>query len=222
MHTVCRFRLRTLLLVVLIAGVVTFGARTWRMRAHSQARTVELIVSLGGVVVYDFERDTNRGPSSLRRWLARNVNPHYFGEVIEIWIAEDNFGPVDVTNKDLEEIADLASLEALAIAHGCFVSDVGIKHLSRLSSLRKLDLSGCSVSDQSIQYMVRLNNLEELSLFATDVGDEGAATLCSLQKLRTLNLDETSVSRACVDNLKSKMPRTQIIWTDPASSPFAK
>jgi Leucine-rich repeat (LRR) protein len=57
---------------------------------------------------------------------------------------------MDITDKSLEHISKLQSLERLTL-HGAKITDEGLKYLEKLKSLKEMDLQGCKVTEEGLQ-----------------------------------------------------------------------
>jgi len=81
------------------------------------------------------------------------------------------------------------------------VTDEGLKHLQKFTSLQTLELSYAAVTDDGLKYLLALPNLRTLRLIDTDVTEQGA------KQLRAA-LPKTLV--ICYRSAKSPRPR----WLD--------
>lgn len=73
---------------------------------------------------------------------------------------------------DAREIAAYFRPNELSLC-GTLLTDDGLKHIGRMSSLALLDISETKVTDSGLAHLTRLTNLEEL--FATDTAITPAA-----------------------------------------------
>jgi len=83
------------------------------------------------------------------------------------------------------------------------VSDEQLKDLSGLRHLRKLNLEATEISDLGVRHLARLSELTELSLNSTTVSDAGLARLAGMRKLRRLSLDNTYIEGLGVVHLQT-------------------
>lgn len=102
---------------------------------------------------------------------------------------------LDVTGLGLIHIANMTSLESLALERGAgeSLTDNGLKVLCSLGRLRLLRITHChELSDHSLNYLQRLQRLETLELSRSDNGskftDEGARQISKVRNLRHLSL----------------------------------
>jgi RNA polymerase sigma factor (sigma-70 family) len=140
--------------------------------------------------------------------------------------------PCEVTDADLEKVAQIEGLTGLWLQHSPAVTDAGLAQLKSLTSLREVLLSGLKVSREAysvlqawpelhilhlrpakelgraqdgtswLKYVEGLPDLAVLSLDDTDVTDDDLKSLRTLPALRRLNLSETSVTDAGLVRLK--------------------
>jgi len=102
-------------------------------------------------------------------------------------------------NKGFEYIAELTNLTELSLAtfedHDVFtdsISEVGLKFISRLKNLQKLDLTGCYfVNDVVIEIIGKLTNLKALGLQGCSITDIGFSSITKLTNLTSLDMANT-------------------------------
>jgi hypothetical protein len=104
-------------------------------------------------------------------------------------IKEINLRDSDVTDADLSAIGGLENCWMVNLHH-TRITDNGLRHLSKLTELRGLNLALTHVSDSGLPYLENMTKLEGLVLDYTDVTPEGVAYL------------------------QSKLPRTNIMFTN--------
>ncbi|GAB4134861.1 MAG: hypothetical protein Tsb009_00400 [Planctomycetaceae bacterium] len=91
-------------------------------------------------------------------------------------VARVNLNRTKVTDKDLEKLQDLKSLEVLGL-HSTNVTDKGMDTIANLESLKELDLSNTRITDKGLEKLSRLKNLEKLFVSQTGVTAEGVESL---------------------------------------------
>ena len=84
------------------------------------------------------------------------------------------------------------------------MTDDGLRHLSRLSGLRRLNLGGCSISDRGLEVLRRLPALEIIGLAWTPITDAGAAHLAACDRLRQVDLAGTASGDGAIRALAGK------------------
>ena len=111
-----------------------------------------------------------------------------------------------VGDQGLEHIADKVKLEVLQLSGQN--TDAGLKHLSELIALRTLEIgfgSEIDVTDTGVEHLKRLTSLERLRLDNCKVGDMGCAVIGRFTKLTSLSLGSPKVTDAGVAQL-SELP----------------
>lgn len=112
------------------------------------------------------------------------IKYHPDGQIMEV-----NLKDTQVTDADLATLRGLENCWMVNLHH-TRVTDNGLRHLSTLTELRGLNLALTHVSDNGLQYLENLTNLEGLVLDYTDVTPEGVAYL------------------------QTKLPKTNIMYTN--------
>ena len=97
--------------------------------------------------------------------------------------------PIDQELSHLSRFTTLTRLELGDTA----ITDAGILHLVPLRNLADLELWGTRITDESLRVIGQFKNLKNLVLTDTAVTDEGLAHLSQLVLLDTLNLRDTQV-----------------------------
>ncbi len=98
-----------------------------------------------------------------------------------------------LTDVALRAIGDIPCLQVLTLWRGAFTDD-GLRHLGRLTKLRRLTLesipveSGPQITDAGVAHLSGLVNLEELSIYAQKLKGASIQHLIGMQKLRCLTL----------------------------------
>ena len=97
-----------------------------------------------------------------------------------------------MTDAMLEDVSRIEHITALKLGGSRGVTDAGVRHLSKLSRLRHLDLSGTGITDRGLEVLRSLPELETVSLAWTTVTDAGVAHLSGCERLSDVNLQGTS------------------------------
>ena len=116
--------------------------------------------------------------------LGAKVAYHADGQLKEV-----NLRGTDVTDADLAALRGLENVWMVNLHH-TRVTDAGLRHVSTLTELKGLNLALTHVSDAGLPYLENLTKLEGIVLDHTDVTPEG------------------------VRYLQSKLPRTNIMYTN--------
>ena len=99
----------------------------------------------------------------------------------------------NVTDRELEKICDARDLETL-IVDGTSVSERGFNALSRLTSLKELNLSGESFGDACLLHLSEAHGLTSIYTCNTRISDAGLRELGHLTELQYLALLYSKVS----------------------------
>lgn len=110
------------------------------------------------------------------------------GEVVTVTASGDV-----VTDEILEKLVDLPELRELHLEVSKHLTEAGLRHLGRMSTLQKLSLynintEGAALGDQAIRGMIGLDSLRELSIGECGTTDAGAKLLEQLPQLKSLSL----------------------------------
>lgn len=212
-----RYSLRTLLLLVGVAGA-GFGWLGYKVRQIQQQKgAIEAINKLGGRVHYDCHVDSDGNlidfPTPVGPvWLRKLMGDESLGNVVGVnlsdakvigdgpsqlqglnqvkWLALDN--PY-VTNADLVHLRRLTKIEALSLRTSQ-ITDAGLVHLQGFTKLERLYLNDTQVTDAGLVFLRRLNQIRELDLCNTKVSNAGLIHLQALTQLRKLFLGKTQIT----------------------------
>jgi len=102
-------------------------------------------------------------------------------------------------------LAHLKGVTTLRELHLCGtrITNVGLEHVSSLTSLRVLDCWRCKdFTDAGLEHLAAMPHLQRLSLWNTNVTDDGLGHLKRLTSLRVLDLSHTRVSDAGLKQLE--------------------
>lgn len=120
-------------------------------------------------------------------------------------------GPSPLSDEGLRHLTGLPTLERLELSWTS-IGDGGLAHLRPLNLLRHLELQGTRVTDKGLDVLLDLHNLERLNLNNTAVSDAGLRKLASVKRLRELKFVRTRVSDDGLVSLKElpKLERIQL------------
>lgn len=151
-----QFRLRTLLIAVLVLSLPLSWFGMSLEKARRQRKAVMRIEELGGGVVYDWECNLNPffepSPTRLRTWLGND----FFDKVVMVIL----YGP-QVDDTELKYFADLTDLEEL-IFYETDVTDAGLENLKGLPNLETLYVGASPRITEA--GLASMTNLETLGL----------------------------------------------------------
>jgi hypothetical protein len=97
-----------------------------------------------------------------------------------------------MTDAMLGDLSRVEQITALRLGGSKGVTDLGIRHLVKLSRLKELDLSGTGITDRGLEVLRGCPELETVSLAWTQFTDAGAVHLSRCERLRSVNLQGTA------------------------------
>lgn len=134
-----QFRLRTLLIAVLVLSLPLSWVAVRMDRARRQREAVEEIERLRGLVLYDWETPP---PQTVGRTVLGN---DFFDEVVLVDLAHSL-----VRDARLEHLAGLTNLHYLWL-DDTHITDAGLEHLTGLTNLEILTIRDNNVTPKGIQ-----------------------------------------------------------------------
>ncbi len=162
-----QFRLRTLLLAILVLSL-PLSWFAWRMKqARRQKEAVAAIYELGGYMVYE-GGPRIEPPSSLLRTLLGN---EFFDKVEEVHLDRS-----EVTDTELGCLCCLKDAKCLWLDSDN-ITDAGLEHLRGLTALEDLTIFSSQITDAGLEHLKRLNNLTDLCVKGSKVTPEGVKKL---------------------------------------------
>lgn len=117
-----------------------------------------------------------------------------------------------ITDDDLAQLDNLASLTSVNLGGQIGISDDGIKRLQSTRTLNSLWLTKTKISHTGLSYLKSFSALTLLKLEDTAIGDEGLQHLYELKNLASLDLRKTKVTAAGVAALQKVLPNCKIEW----------
>jgi len=120
----------------------------------------------------------------------------------------------EITDAGLEPVARLTRLQHLNL--GVFpgnskLTDLGLSHLSALTSLRELYLTDMPVTKVGLRHLESMKRLELLWLEGcTKVTDDGLGSVAAIGSLKWVNLNDTEVTGAGVLMLQQLRPSCKV------------
>lgn len=115
-----------------------------------------------------------------------------------------------VSEEDLKLLLSLKSQLVWLDLKATSISDEGLREISQLTALRKLNLDYTSITDKGIEYIGSLSELTSLNLVGTKITDEGLIRLATLKKLKNIFLYKTGVTANGFANFTSASPSVNI------------
>ena len=204
--------------------VVTNSSRTFvraDRKAIFSAENGRLLQFLPGVCTVQVRGSSRFSPESLRSLASlRDLKTLELTDVsMEHWdlrellscgrLRELELINCNIADSDLEGLTVL-SLDILRLDKST-ISDVGMRYISQIQSLRRLSLAYTAISTLGLSEVLRLHQLQELDLEGTWVDDDCLDTIRRLKKLRSIVLTNTEVSPAAIDELRAALPHLMVI-----------
>lgn len=188
-----RFSLRTLLIGVTVAGILSYLAAQHCLNTRNQAAIVKLIREAGGHVIYDYELhyldysqyfgSNTRQLGNSRpepQWLSQWLGVDFFHDVVAADV-NDNFSEPEIGREVVRRIGDLTSLQGLSISDD--LAEENLKSLSKLTSLQYLETPASGVT-----FLTNHPHLEELKVLDILDGDRfNFSPLAELAALKSLD-----------------------------------
>lgn len=208
------FRLRTLLVIVLVTG----GGLGWLVhRAHTQRDIVAAIVRSGGKAYYDWElreisttsgsslSPARNAKSRWPKWLLDVVGPDYLDDVRVVHLDKSDTD----TDKVLASVGRLKRLDVLRVS-GANLTDAGMAHLRGLNSLRNLSLHGDKITRAGLENLRGMVRLERLSIDDAPLADDDLVPLEGLVNVRYLWLSNSRITSAGLAHLRGMTRLTSL------------
>ena len=201
-----QFRLRTLLLLVLLVSVGMSWFTVKLHRARRQRAAVEGILKSGGRVMYDYNYEEDGTPildvdPPGPAWLQKMLGVDFFGDVETVLLTSD---------AGIEHLGALRSLE-MADLDGPEVTDDTIKRLTAVGRFRRLRLFRTGVGDAGLAHVGELTSLESVEIYYAGITDDGLEHLEGLPRLKFLCLEWTCVTDAGLEHLK-ELTNLRELW----------
>jgi hypothetical protein len=213
-----RFRLRSLLLLVLLAAI---GLGVPLYRAEQRRRTAAHLTDLGATLVYDYQLDefNNQIPNATPpgpKWVQQVFGPDLLASVRLVWWHSDK-GP-SISDTDLRQLIHHPRLKSLLLPKSPLITNDGLHSVSQLTDLEGLVLDNLpQTTDAALESLARLNklqnfvatrmpwngsgfarfpnkSLEWLNLSDCAITNEGLLEISRITSLRTLELQRTQIS----------------------------
>lgn len=177
-----RFRLRTLLLVVLLIQVPLIWYVHGRHRAHREDVAVQRLFPDG---TGSFSRGTD-STSGLQKWLFRlGLEPHFYG----VTLVAGEYAALGHSQDD--SLVHLPALRHLVLQNTQIPAQTIIP--SRLQHLQVVNLSGSSVPPRFIESLAECRALDQLALGDCLLSSHTLIAIGDLKQLRLLSMSRCMV-----------------------------
>jgi serine/threonine protein kinase len=133
------------------------------------------------------------------------VHPHVDSKVPGTSAAhsEEDNPSISKTDKLIGYLIDTGKLSDPVDFSGSDITDDGIRILSTVKSIHKLNVSNTSVTDRGVRYLAGLSNINVLDLSNTKISDASADSIGRLKGLEALFVANNKVGSKLVSALKS-------------------
>jgi len=208
-----RFSLQALLLLM-TALCVWLGLIVHR--ARQQRAAVEVIVSLGGRVYYDYQvtqspaegfRSPRKVAAPSAGWLRSTLGDDFLSTVVYVRLS----GRPNLTNDDLRAFEKLPHIKTLFLCGGDGVSGEGLVHLRGLSDLEDLSL-GIPLTNDDLAHLFELKSLRWLFLMGPAPGSYVVRAHSRSKSLFDAPDYESRVTRTGVEKLADALPNCRISY----------
>ena len=209
--------------------LVLYGRET--MQQDEEIR--RLYTQAAGLSHFLIDDDNGRYADAFRRYLteiyaARDTAETLSAVVNAPWdtLNEQYVQFLDVTDKDLQYLANGPQLQNLCLGHTA-VSDAGLLHLKGQRELQWLDLAYTATTDTGLQAFVGAAGLRQLNLEHTQITDKSLETLMNFRHLEELDLSGTRITDEATHRL-AKLKDLKVLWltstqiTDAGLAPLAQ
>ena len=208
MRRLPRFRLRTLLLMVILCCLVLTARHLCIAPFRHTARVVDQLHRLG----CSPQTQLGKGPTFLA-WLVGKDDFATLTDVLNYPIqlrdsaSDGSWSLFDLRNRKvddrvLQQCAGMHTLRNISLIDSQ-VTDEGLRYLEGLRRLRSLTLSGTQVTSAGMHSLRTITSLESLALNNTLVDDQGLATLSGLPNLKAIYLSSTRITAAGLTHLQN-------------------
>lgn len=117
-----------------------------------------------------------------------------------------------ITNKTLETVGELSSLEALFLRR-TGVTDEGLELLTGLTKLRAMDLRNSNIGDAGMDSLAKIQTLADVQLEKSKVTDEGLVKLAPLP-LKSINFNYCTTINGPTMKMLGQTPTLQQLQGD--------
>ena len=135
------------------------------------------------------------------------LRSHDWDEVIEL-VRERRLPGLhahgQMTDAILERVSRLDHITRLDLDDSKYLTDDGLRYLSRLPNLRYLNLAGSDITDSGLEVLRQLSALESIVLRGTRVTDAGVAHVALCERIRSVDLSGTFTGDGAIRALAGK------------------
>ena len=128
-----QFRLRTLLILVLLVSLLLAWFASELQQAENQREIVEWVRERGGYVLYDYQ--SRNGKDVLNSLPGRERVREFIGDDLFAEVTVVSLYNTQATDAEMKRLQPLTGLETLDI-QATKVTDIGLEHLHKLTNLK--------------------------------------------------------------------------------------
>lgn len=121
-----------------------------------------------------------------------------------------NLGSSDISDQGLEHIAKISSLQSLFLWHTSNISKAGVAKLKRLPQLRNLYVEGTPLDDDIMPSLAQFPRLANLWVVNLPITDKGFKRLRKSKSIQTIWAKGSNISSTGIRKLKKKHPHIKI------------
>ncbi|MCH8829896.1 MAG: hypothetical protein IID45_09995 [Planctomycetes bacterium] len=108
----------------------------------------------------------------------------------------------DLSDDDLSSLPAWKTLEQIEF-RADKVTDVGVAHLTKFSSMKTLALTDAKITDAGLKELLKMTKLETLNLYGCrKITDRGMKIVATMAALKNLQLEESGVTGSGLMNLE--------------------
>ena len=211
MRVLPRFRLRTLMILIMICCVLLAWLALEIQRARKQQNAAKAVTQLGANIYYDYQfPDSNtpvkfEAPSQIPAFVRSIFGDGMFSDVTYLaW--ESN----TITNDDLRLLSEFPRLKKLHLA-GNRISEEGLVVLSELDELEEVSL-GMEMTDSGLDHLAGIRSMQELFILGPKKGSPFVFARDPEKRISTYYEYQSQVTRAGAERLGEKLPECRIVY----------
>jgi Leucine-rich repeat (LRR) protein len=115
-----------------------------------------------------------------------------------------------ITDKELKQLMAFKELRTLNLSWNQFLTDAGLKELTKLQNLQSLDLRYNRITDSGLKHLKAIKTLQTLKLDYTQITDAGIKELRDFKNLKTIYISNTKASQEAINQLQRDLPKLRI------------
>jgi hypothetical protein len=212
-----RYRLRTLLVLMLLASVGMSWLGVQLRTKRKEMATVTAILELGGRVGYDAppvgggKRKAN-APSPVPQWAQRLLRGDIFARVASVGInGEDILVPGLKVEYEASVNRGVKANSQAATALGSLASCPDLTLLASLSRLQYLKLTHLRLGEQEVRQLTQIESLTHLVFNSCAIDEAGLKELTKAKNLQYLKLNCSGLAPSSIEKLAAELPGCKVV-----------